>query len=189
MPSTIASRLSYDPEIFDGISRQNLRGYSLWRLVAEMQKIQQEVEDWESIQASGGLCEAELWMAMRYSDCVLAEVRRRESIYQKVQASPKQIEIQAVKQLCQGEEWFNVAERYVPVLAVGGARKFRCHLHGDGRDREASGTLSLEGRWWCFGCNRGGDVFDFLMTYGRLTFGEAAALLGKLYGLGRGNGG
>lgn len=154
-----------------------------------MQHVQQEVEDWQSIQSVGGLCDRELWMAARYSDCVLAEVKRRECIYQKAQANPKQIEIQAMKDLCKGEEFFTLAGHYVPVVAVGGARKFPCVLHGDGRDREPSGSLSGEGKWYCFGCGKGGDVFDFLMTYGRLTFGEAAALLGRLYGLGRGNGG
>ena len=185
-PSTRASELTYDPEIFDGIHRQNLRGLSTWKLVAEMQSIEQEVMDWETI--FGGVPSDELWFAMRYQECVLAEVRRRESVSRRAQADPRQIEVRALKDLCVGGEWYNLVGHYVEVVVYGGAYKYRCALHGDGRDTDPSGALYPDGRWWCYGCNKGGDVFDWLMTYGRLTFREAAALLGRMYGLGRGNG-
>jgi len=41
---------------------------------------------------------------------------------------------------------------------------FHCSLHGDGVDRHASLTAyETEQRFWCFGCNQGGDIFDWLL--------------------------
>jgi hypothetical protein len=54
---------------------------------------------------------------------------------------------------------------YVPVLtgrAVGPGGFVQCPLHGDGLERTPSLHVSdQDGRWYCHGCGRGGDLFDF----------------------------
>lgn len=57
--------------------------------------------------------------------------------------------------------------------------KYRCTLHGDGVDRNPSGMLyGTEGRFWCFVCNEGGDVFDLLMRWPpHMSFTEAVEYL------------
>ena len=50
-----------------------------------------------------------------------------------------------------------------------------CPIHDD---RHPSLTVYPEDqRWWCFGCNRGGDVFDFIMAVENIDFKQAATLL------------
>jgi hypothetical protein len=45
-----------------------------------------------------------------------------------------------------------------------------CHIYGD------------EQRWWCYGCSRGGDVFDWVKAAGRTDFAGALRLLEDRYG-------
>lgn len=54
---------------------------------------------------------------------------------------------------------------FVPMLTgreVDRAGFVQCPLHADGQERSPSLHLSVQdGRWHCFGCQRGGDLFDF----------------------------
>lgn len=165
--------VSLPPQSVSEIAQaQNLRGYSTWQLLAEIQRLEDEAEIDE-------------WM-VNYSQALCNEVKRRSAFELDKNAQAKRVELMALKERCVGEEFLSVCSHYAEVGRDG---KFRCRIHGE--DTDPSGVIyALQGKWWCFGCNRGGDIFDFLMTYGRLTFGEAAALLGKLYGfkVGRGNG-
>jgi DNA primase len=54
-----------------------------------------------------------------------------------------------------------VARRYTDLESLGGAAWFtgRCPLP-DHEDRTPSFYLYPQGRYWCYGCNRGGDVVD-----------------------------
>ena len=179
-------KLDYDSEIFDGICRQNLRGLSTWQLVAEQQSVRQQVEDWESIKSCGGMCDLQLGVAVRYSDCIQLEIKRRSQFEISSKAQAASIEIRALKERCTGHDFLDVCGHYVEVSAVGGSFKFKCPIHGD--DHPSGQFYPTEGKWHCFGCSKGGDVFDFLMVYGRLSFGEATGLLGKLYGFRVGRG-
>ena len=65
-----------------------------------------------------------------------------------------------------------VARRYTDLEPLGGAAWFtgRCPLP-DHEDRTPSFYLYPQGRYWCYGCNRGGDVVDlefFCGEYGEL---------------------
>jgi len=55
---------------------------------------------------------------------------------------------------------------YVPALTgrdVNGAGMVQCPLHSDGQERTPSLHISDDGGGWhCFGCDRGGDVFEFV---------------------------
>jgi hypothetical protein len=177
-------------EIFDGILRENLRGFSTWQLVADQQKAIEEAEDWLVIDSLGGDVPMELSLAKRTVTLIGMELQRRSAFGADKAAQARQVELTALKERCVGQDFVDVVGHYVEVSVAGREWKFRCRIHGN--DSDPSGLIhAQEGRWWCFGCGRGGDVFDFLMVYGRLAFGEAAALLGRLYGLkmGRGNGG
>lgn len=49
--------------------------------------------------------------------------------------------------------------------------KYICPIH---HDTNPSGVVyEDERRWWCFGCDVGGDVFDALMVFRRFTFVQA----------------
>lgn len=62
-------------------------------------------------------------------------------------------------------------------------RNFRalCPFHGE---KTPSFMISPERQTWhCFGCNKGGDVFSFLMQYESIDFGEALRFLAKRTGV------
>jgi DNA primase len=78
-----------------------------------------------------------------------------------------------------------VARRYTELVPVGGKVKFkgRCPLP-DHEDRTPSFYIYPDKRYWCFGCNRGGDVVDlefFCGEYGELW--EAMISLAVDYGV------
>lgn len=162
------------------IYRQNLKGFSTWRLVAEALSVEEQVEDWESMQ-SVGLYDYEVESVKFYMGYIKAEIERRK----RPKAAAGQVSIQALKDLAQ-EDMPEILGHYMDVVVEAGGYKFKCPIHGD----EHPSGVFYPGRWWCFGCSKGGDIFDGLMFFGRLTFGEAVSLLQRIYGLtGRGNGG
>jgi len=81
----------------------------------------------------------------------------------------------------------DVLERYTEVLYSDRKTfKFRCQLHGDGQDKTPAGVVYRdEARWWCFACNRGGDVVDALERYGGMSKGEAIRELCRMAGIER----
>jgi DNA primase len=73
-----------------------------------------------------------------------------------------------------------VGER-VPLRRAGRAWKGLCPFHAE---KTPSFTVNPERQiWHCFGCNRGGDAFSFLMELDRLTFPEALAALAERAGV------
>jgi hypothetical protein len=60
-----------------------------------------------------------------------------------------------------------IALRYTELQPLGGKAWFdgRCPLP-DHDDREPSFYIYPPGRWWCYGCNRGGDVIDLEFHWG-----------------------
>ena len=51
---------------------------------------------------------------------------------------------------------------------------FFCPAHGDGHDRNPSlVAYQSQGKWWCFGCNSGGDGIDWLIARHGLGFRQA----------------
>ncbi len=54
-----------------------------------------------------------------------------------------------------------IAQRYTDLKPLGGKARFtgRCPLP-DHEDSEPSFYIYPPGRWWCYGCSRGGDVID-----------------------------
>jgi hypothetical protein len=89
---------------------------------------------------------------------------------------------EAIREVVPIEE---VARRYTKLESFGGQAWFtgRCPLP-DHEDHTPSFYLYPPGRYWCYGCNRGGDVVDlefFCGDYGELW--EAMIALSLEYGV------
>jgi len=90
---------------------------------------------------------------------ILKEIKRRRAIAYDPRVNTDREIIQAIKDRIAIAD---VLEWYTDVFyASRDQGKFRCTLHGE--DKNPSGVIyRTEARWWCFGCNKGGDVFDAL---------------------------
>jgi DNA primase len=70
---------------------------------------------------------------------------------------------------------------YTPLKQTGKNFRGICPLH---QEKSPSFFVRPErGLWYCFGCQRGGDVFSFLMEKENLSFGEALQVLAKRVGV------
>lgn len=70
---------------------------------------------------------------------------------------------------------------FLPLKKLGRNFKTNCPFHNE---KTPSFVISPERQiWHCFGCNKGGDVFTFLMEYEHIEFGEALRLLAKRAGV------
>ena len=69
----------------------------------------------------------------------------------------------------------------LPLKRIGRNFKALCPFHAE---KTPSFIVSPERQIWkCFGCNKGGDVYRFLMEMERLEFGEALRVLAKRAGI------
>ncbi|MBO7238353.1 MAG: DNA primase [Elusimicrobiaceae bacterium] len=75
-----------------------------------------------------------------------------------------------------------LVRQYVPHLKkTGKTWKACCPFH---KEKTPSFTVSSEkGLYYCFGCQEGGDIFDFLMKIENLSFNEAKQKLADLAGV------
>jgi DNA primase len=70
---------------------------------------------------------------------------------------------------------------YVPLKKMGRIYKANCPFH---QEKTPSFTVSPErGIFKCFGCGKGGDIFDFVMDLEGLTFPETVKLLAERAGV------
>ena len=70
-----------------------------------------------------------------------------------------------------------VIGQYVQLKRAGKAWKGRCPFH---EEKTPSFTVTPDqGLYYCFGCQRGGDVFRFVMDIENLTFPEALEKLAR----------
>jgi len=70
----------------------------------------------------------------------------------------------------------DVAARYTTLVRRGRLLWGLCPLH---RETQPSFVVYPPDNWWCYGCNRGGDVFDFIQEVEHLTFQEALQFLAE----------
>ena len=61
--------------------------------------------------------------------------------------------------------------------------KVRCPFHQD--DQPSLHVYPQTDSWWCYGCNRGGDVFDWIQLRDEVGFGEALSKLADRVGIRR----
>ncbi|MGB9638295.1 MAG: DNA primase [bacterium] len=67
--------------------------------------------------------------------------------------------------------------KFMKLKKVGSTYMAICPFHMD-----SNPSLSIDindGLWYCFGCNRGGDIFNFIMEYEDLNFIESAKYLSE----------
>src|SRR5882672_5723701 len=71
---------------------------------------------------------------------------------------------------------------FIPLKKMGRNFKTTCPFHNE---KTPSFVISPERQiWHCFGgCNKGGDVYSFLMEYEKLDFAEALRILAKRTGI------
>jgi len=74
-----------------------------------------------------------------------------------------------------------LASAHVALKKAGRHYKGLCPFH---QEKTPSFHIDRErGLWHCFGCLQGGDIFDFVMRIGNLSFGEAAETLARRAGV------
>ena len=75
----------------------------------------------------------------------------------------------------------DIISEYVPLKQAGKSFKGLCPFHGE---KTPSFMVSPEKQLFhCFGCGEGGNVFNFLMKYEKISFFEAVKMLAKKSGV------
>ena len=87
-----------------------------------------------------------------------------------------------IEQIRQNVDMLELVREYVPnVKRAGRTFKACCPFH---REKTPSFSISPDkGLFYCFGCQAGGDIFDFVMRIENLSFNEAARKLAQRAGL------
>ena len=111
---------------------------------------------------------ADLADAMRIASDILLSTQRKPA----PRPGHDSIDMQAIKSRA---DILNVAERYTKLHKSGARFSGKCPLH----DSKGSPlTIYPENQsWYCFHCDKGGDVLDMVMLFERMGFREAAGVL------------
>ena len=154
----------------------NFRGVTISRLIGLVQKAE------EFIWVRDSLPKDEWEESSRYYHhllrCVLVEIARREKLsYSGIQRVNSNI-IKAIKESMGENGLVEVLSWYTQVSTHKRQWTFRCTLHG--QDKDPSGKIYPdELRWWCYGCNQGGDIFDAVVAFERISLIDAIKKLAK----------
>jgi len=73
-------------------------------------------------------------------------------------------------------------EKFTSLRQSGRTHHGLCPLHPD-KESPSLYVYSQDNSWWCFGCNRGGDLIDFEALRQNISMGDAAKLLCEEYNL------
>ena len=105
--------------------------------------------------------------------CLFARAHAQGNIY---------MDNSLLEQIRQNTDLLDLIKEYVPnVKRSGRTYKACCPFH---REKTPSFSISPDkGLFYCFGCQAGGDIFDFLMRIENLSFNEAARKLAQRAGL------
>ena len=91
------------------------------------------------------------------------------------------IEDSAIGEILNRVNIVEVISEYIPLRKAGRNFKAFCPFH---HEKTASFLVSSDKQiYHCFGCGAGGNVFNFLMQYERMSFPEALELLAKKTGV------
>ena len=159
------------------LDRSNFRGLTTDALVYDLQDIRDWLEfeapheeDWDSDDEQH---------AQRYTKDIVAEIERRGKIQYDGMANTNKEIIQTIKNSVKIEA---VLEWYTEVFLHKRTWTYRCRLHGE--DKNPSGVIyPEEQKFHCFGCSKGGDIFDAVQMFERLTLPQAINKLARHIGI------
>ena len=187
--------MSYaDKEILKYLAEKNYRGWRTPDLVCELQCYQDKLADIEAcpdllFPLPSGCTKQEyfsdtVYFLLSRIWCIENEIDRRDKIQPLAIRFTNENILEAVKDKLGGQGLVDVISRYTKVYHHQKIWSYECPLHGDGQDKHASGVIyPEEKRYWCFVCNRGGDVFDVVCNFERVKLPEAITRLAKEVGI------
>ena len=160
-----------EAKIFDRyVDTYNLRGFTTTEIVADIQRRADEMAIEEDFNTR---YDHERWIRK-----LSTELERREKLpYDGTRYCNKSI-IQAIKEKIRIEDVINW---YAPVDTYKKQWWFCCPVHGD--KHPSAKIYQGQGKWYCFGCNKGGDIFDAVMFFERVDMPTALRKLAKHVGL------
>lgn len=184
-----------DKAVIKLLAERNWRGVPIADLVASIQAARDKLAmlEIDPFSAIGFQCPSDCpqgeWIeSHRYhweciTESIIAEIKRRRAIRYDLRQNPDKEIIAAIKEripIADVLEWYT--EVIVPKGSYRGNWQFRCTLHGE--DKNPSGVIYIkEQRWWCFGCNKGGDIFDAVQAFEKIDLPQAIAKLARHIGL------
>jgi len=116
-----------------------------------------------------------------------AEITRRVNLYKKGPLTfPTRgfINQDILDEIRRRTSMVDLLGRDIAVFFKGRSWRGACPVHGDGRDRDPSLHIyEDERRWWCFGCNAGGDCFDWMRSFHHMEFKQAVETLASYAGI------
>lgn len=181
-------------EVLKLLATKNLRGISTSSLVCELQGIGDKLVNLDicpdeviSFSRPQG-CSKEEWLDDHHYFllCSVGAIkqellRRRQAQYLGYGWPDKEI-IQTIKEKLGSNGLTDVIGWYTDVFYYQGKWTFRCMLHGE--DKHPSGVIyPNELKWHCYGCNRGGDVFDIVCLFERVELPQAIKKLARYLGI------
>lgn len=172
---------SEDRETLKLLSQKNWRGVSIPNLICELQSYQDELEDIKLISPRD---DTDDWVY--YCNCAMEamqnELKRREKLQYNGVTRVNENIIKTIKEKLGSEGLIDIIGSYTQVLVRNGYYTFKCNIHGD--DKFPSGKIYTDqASWWCFGCNKGGDVFDAVQHFERVDLITAIKKLARYVGL------
>lgn len=175
------------------LAQKSWRGVSIPDLVCSIQYQRDRLEDFKAVPdafisfvPTGCTREEYVEDTTYFYECLIESIekeleRRQIMQFQGVTNINKEI-IQTIKEKLSGQGLADVIGWYTDVFVHQNRWTFRCTLHGE--DKHPSGVIYLdEMRWWCFGCNKGGDAFDAVQEFERVELPQAITKLARHLGI------
>ena len=91
------------------------------------------------------------------------------------------ISLDLKKQVKAANDIYDVISTYIPVTSIGKSLKAVCPFHNDTRP-----SLQIDRQYQnfrCWACDAKGDVFDFVMKFEKVEFGECLRMLADKAGI------
>jgi len=154
-----------EEKLLELMAKSNTRGMTIGDMVCAIQANQERIEE-------------SPYYRLRIA-YLLGEIERRFSMKDSGIIETNRAVVSACKEKIRIED---VIEWYCEVSFFKNLWSFKCNKHGP--DKHPSGKIYLDqNSWWCFGCNKGGDIFNAVMHYENIDFLEALRKLAANIGL------
>jgi len=192
-----------DRAALERLASSHLRGVALSDLVTIFQDAQDDLEYWGDIDVynlttgpptefygfpSEYSREEYRQRTLIFTNALFAAIRgeidRREHIVMSPVFNNDPHILRTIKEKIGEAGMLDIMEQFAEVIIHKSAWQFRCKQHGDGHDKTPSGHIyQKELRWWCFACNKGGDIYDFVEIYGKRSKREAIEYCARWVGI------